>query len=58
MISKKQWGAMFAKQSRGEVPPGTAKKMAHNTKTPFSKLPVYSHSAAARRRRREKRRNR
>ena len=58
MKSKRHWCMLFAKEVRGELKKGTAEEFAHNTKTPFSELPTYSHSAAARRRRREKRRNR
>lgn len=37
--SQRQWKWMFAAERKGELPQGTARRWAHETKTPFKKLP-------------------
>jgi hypothetical protein len=39
--SKAQWRGLFAREARGEIPRGTAREMAHETRVPFSKLPEH-----------------
>jgi len=38
--SKKQWKKFFAMAGRGEIPESKAEEWAHETKTPYSKLPT------------------
>jgi hypothetical protein len=39
--SKVQWRGLFAREARGEIPAGTAREMAHETRVPFSRLPEH-----------------
>ena len=43
MRSKSQWGYMFAAEKRGELAPGTARRWARHTTTPYSRLPSRLH---------------
>lgn len=39
ITSKAQWRYLFAAQKRGEIPAGTADRMARETSTPYELLP-------------------
>ena len=41
--SKAQWRHLFAAEARGELPRGTARRFAHETRVPFARLPERAH---------------
>jgi len=52
--SKAQWRRFFAMEARGELPKGTARKWAHETKASFKSLPARKLKAIKRRRKRRR----